>query len=79
MRDNFQHESILSEFKEQNTVKDLYLPVLLGTNREGRKSEAVAKWLVTEIEKRDNIFSEIDFRIYRSFRIWLLKKNLSKN
>jgi len=40
-------------------VKDLYLPVLLGTNREGRKSEAVAKWLVTEIEKREDIETEL--------------------
>jgi NAD(P)H-dependent FMN reductase len=33
----------------------LFIPVLLGTNRKGRKSEPVAEWLVGEIGKRSDI------------------------
>lgn len=40
-------------------MNDLFLPILLGTNRKGRKSEAVAKWLVTEMEKRDDIETKL--------------------
>jgi NAD(P)H-dependent FMN reductase len=36
-------------------MQKLKLPVLLGTNRKERKSEAVAKWLVAEMTKRSDI------------------------
>jgi NAD(P)H-dependent FMN reductase len=36
-------------------MEKLRLPLLLGTNRKLRKSEFVAKWLLGEIQKRDNI------------------------
>jgi NAD(P)H-dependent FMN reductase len=45
----------------------LSLPVLLGTNRQERKSVHAAKWLVGEMEKRDDIetrlFDVTDFRL----------------
>ena len=36
-------------------MDQLNIPVLLGTNRKLRKSEAVAKWVVGEMEKRPEI------------------------
>lgn len=33
----------------------LHIPVLLGTQREGRRSEDVARWIVSELEKRNEI------------------------
>ena len=36
-------------------MDQLYLPVLLGTNRKMRKSVFAAKWLVGEMEKRPEI------------------------
>ena len=36
-------------------MSELFLPVLLGTNRKLRKSAAVARWLVSEMEKRPEI------------------------
>jgi NAD(P)H-dependent FMN reductase len=33
----------------------LFMPVLLGTNRKGRKSEPVANWLINEMGKRSEI------------------------
>ena len=36
-------------------MEKLKVPVLLGTNRKTRQSEFVAKWLITEIEKRTDI------------------------
>ena len=38
----------------------LFLPVLLGTNRQGRRSLFVAKWLTAEMEKR----AEIETRLF---------------
>ena len=37
----------------------LFLPVLLGTNRKGRNSEAVARWLATEMEKRPEVQTKL--------------------
>jgi NAD(P)H-dependent FMN reductase len=37
----------------------LFIPVLLGTNREGRHSEGVAKWLLTRIGERDDIETQL--------------------
>lgn len=37
------------------TDKKLFVPVLLGTNREGRESEKVAAHIVSEIETREDI------------------------
>lgn len=37
----------------------LFIPVLLGTNREGRMSEHVAKFLVEEIKKRDDMATQL--------------------
>ena len=36
-------------------MEKVFVPVLLGTNRQGRQSEHVARWLLTQIEKRDDI------------------------
>lgn len=36
-------------------MSELFLPVLLGTNRKLRKSAQVAQWLVSEMEKRPEI------------------------
>ena len=36
-------------------MSELFLPVLLGTNRKLRKSEAAARWLVGEMQKRPEI------------------------
>ena len=36
-------------------MSELFLPVLLGTNRKLRKSAHVAQWLVSEMEKRPEI------------------------
>jgi NAD(P)H-dependent FMN reductase len=45
----------------------LFIPVLLGTNRKGRNSAHVARWLVGEMQKRDDIetklFDVCDFRL----------------
>ena len=36
-------------------MSELFLPVLLGTNRKLRKSANVAQWLVSEMEQRPEI------------------------
>jgi NAD(P)H-dependent FMN reductase len=50
-------------------VDKMKLPVLLGTNRKERKSVFVARWLVAEMEKRDDIetrlFDVADFALPR--------------
>jgi NAD(P)H-dependent FMN reductase len=40
-------------------MEKLFIPVLLGTNRKGRKSEPVADWLIGEIEKRGDIETKL--------------------
>jgi NAD(P)H-dependent FMN reductase len=40
-------------------VDKLFLPVLLGTNRKGRNSEAVAGWLAAEMEKRPELQTKL--------------------
>jgi NAD(P)H-dependent FMN reductase len=37
----------------------LFIPVLLGTNRKGRNSVHVARWLVGEMQKRDDIETKL--------------------
>lgn len=48
-------------------MEKVFLPVLLGTNRQGRQSEHVAEWLIKEIEKRDDVetrlFDTRDFQL----------------
>lgn len=48
-------------------MSELFLPVLLGTNRKLRKSAHVARWLVSEMEKRPEIetrlFDVADFAL----------------
>lgn len=48
-------------------MSELFLPVLLGTNRKLRKSASVARWLVSEMEKRPEIetrlFDVADFAL----------------
>jgi NAD(P)H-dependent FMN reductase len=48
-------------------MPELFLPVLLGTNRKLRKSAHVARWLVSEMEKRPEIetrlFDVADFAL----------------
>jgi NAD(P)H-dependent FMN reductase len=48
-------------------LSELFLPVLLGTNRKLRKSASVARWLVSEMEKRPEIetrlFDVADFAL----------------
>lgn len=41
-------------------MSELFLPVLLGTNRKLRKSEMAARWLVGEMQKRP----EIEMRLF---------------
>ncbi len=41
------------------TEKKLFLPALLGTNRNGRESENVARWLVGEMSKRAEIKTKL--------------------
>src|SRR3982750_1684135 len=40
-------------------MEKLLLPVLLGTNRKNRQSVHVAKWLVSQIERRDDIETKL--------------------
>jgi NAD(P)H-dependent FMN reductase len=40
-------------------MSELFLPVLLGTNRKLRKSEFVAQWLVSEMKKRPEIETQL--------------------
>ena len=40
-------------------MSELFLPVLLGTNRKLRKSASVARWLVSEMEKRTEIETQL--------------------
>jgi NAD(P)H-dependent FMN reductase len=39
--------------------KNLFIPVILGTNREGRNSQNVAKLLVQEMENREDIKTQL--------------------
>lgn len=41
------------------TQDKLFIPVLLGTNRKDRKSENAAKWVFSEMEKRDEIETQL--------------------
>ncbi len=46
-----------------NTNRPIFIPVILGTSRQGRMSENVAKFIVEEVSKRDGIETElIDIR-----------------
>jgi NAD(P)H-dependent FMN reductase len=38
--------------------KKLFLPILLGTNRKGRQSESVARWLFGKMNEREDIESK---------------------
>lgn len=40
-------------------MEKLFIPVLLGTNRKERKSVHVARWLVGEMQKRDDIETKL--------------------
>lgn len=42
-----------------NTERPIFIPVILGTVRKGRASEAVAKFVVGEISKRDGVETEL--------------------
>lgn len=37
----------------------VHVPVLLGTVRQGRRSEAVASWLLTELDDREDVGTEL--------------------
>jgi hypothetical protein len=39
--------------------KPLYLPIILGTARQGRQSEHVANFLLSEMQKRPEIETEV--------------------
>jgi NAD(P)H-dependent FMN reductase len=46
-----------------NTHRPLFIPVILGTPRQGRRSEHVAKFVLEEVAKRDGVETElIDIR-----------------
>ncbi|GAC1499354.1 MAG: NADPH-dependent FMN reductase [Chamaesiphon sp.] len=46
-----------------NPSRSLFIPVILGTPRQGRMSEHVAKFVVEEVDKRDGVETElIDIR-----------------
>jgi len=40
-------------------MKKIFIPIILGTSREGRQSEQAAKWLLEEIERRADIATTI--------------------
>lgn len=42
-----------------NTERPIFIPVILGTVRKGRASEAVARFVVEEIRKRDGVETEL--------------------
>ncbi len=42
-----------------NTERPIFIPVILGTVRQGRASEAVARFVVEEIRKRDGVETEL--------------------
>lgn len=45
------------------TARPLFIPVILGTTRQGRASENVAKFVFSEVEKREGVETElIDLR-----------------
>ena len=51
---------------EPTSARPLYLPIILGTGRQGRRSENVAKFLLSEMQKRPEIETElIDVRDLR--------------
>src|SRR3972149_3035884 len=46
-----------------NTNRPIFIPVILGTSRQGRMSEHVAKFIVEEVSKREGVETElIDIR-----------------
>ncbi|MEJ7848002.1 MAG: NAD(P)H-dependent oxidoreductase [Pyrinomonadaceae bacterium] len=49
------------------TQEKLFIPILLGTNRKDRKSEFAAKWVFSEMGKRDEI--ETQFFDVRDFDV----------
>jgi NAD(P)H-dependent FMN reductase len=49
-----------------DTNRPIFIPVILGTSRQGRMSEHVAKFVVEEVAKRDGVETElIDIRKFR--------------
>ena len=50
-----------------STNNKLFIPLLLGTNRKGSNSERVARWLLKEVRKRDDI--ETQFFSVRDFKL----------
>lgn len=44
---------------KEHIMDELFIPVLLGTTREGRKSEAVASYIKSVIESRDGVTTEL--------------------
>ncbi len=44
---------------EQQTEKPLYIPLMLGTSRQGRQSEHAAEFLLSEMTKRPEIETEL--------------------
>lgn len=57
-----------------NETKEYYIPVILGTAREGRLSEGVAKFVLSEFKKREGIKTELidvkDFLIDHTIPGW---------
>jgi NAD(P)H-dependent FMN reductase len=50
-------------FKISHVERPLYIPFILGTARQGRASEAVARFVLGEVSKRDGVETElIDIR-----------------
>jgi NAD(P)H-dependent FMN reductase len=50
-------------FKITMNTRPLFIPVILGTVRQGRASENVAKWVFGEVQKREDVETElIDIR-----------------
>ncbi|HMJ09638.1 MAG TPA: NADPH-dependent FMN reductase [Pyrinomonadaceae bacterium] len=47
--------------------QSLFIPILLGTNRQGRESESVAKWVFSKVQDRDGVdskyFDTCDFHL----------------
>src|SRR4029077_14798119 len=53
----------LTKFRMNDGDRPLFIPVILGTSRRGRRSEHVARFVLDEVKKRDGVETElIDIR-----------------
>jgi NAD(P)H-dependent FMN reductase len=58
--------------------KKIFVPIILGTAREGRKSENVAKFVLAETQKYGFETELIDVRNCASLATWTMKKDIKE-